>query len=148
MSISAARETRRDNLFDLVVASPDGVTVSQMMAEMDLTKKQAGVAIRDLRLFLGEYDGVNLPCVPQKPGEEWVYHLAGTLDDVREWAISRINDTVSRLLTMDAVMSSIVEATDGRSLEGRKARIIERSLARLLEDIETMQTADNPPLFT
>ena len=136
--MSLARVTRRRDLFDQLVTHPDGITVDDMMDENGWTHDQANNAIRDLRRFLGEYDSVNLPCEPQGEGERWKYRLVGRLDDVRGWVDNRIGDSESRLRTMAAVLSSIVAATDGRSIKGRRARIMEKALRRLVEDLDDL----------
>ena len=84
-AMSPARKQRRDDLFDLLVANPTGVTVDDMMDLYGWTHGEANNAIRDLRQFLGTTDNINLPCDPQGKGERWLYRLVGTLDDVRGW---------------------------------------------------------------
>lgn len=137
--ISAIRKQRRDNLFDLAVAAPDGFTVENAMDVLGLTHPQANTAIRDLRRFLGESgDTINLPADPQSKGDRWLYRLVGSLNEVRGWVMNRVRDTESRLRTMQAMMSSIVAATDGRSIEGRKARVMDKALRRLVEDLDEL----------
>ena len=137
--MSGRRETHRDNLFDFAVANPEGFTANQGSTALDCGSTALKTAIRDLRLFLGEFDDINLPCNPQGGGEPWLYQLAGTLDDIRPWGTNRINDAESRIRTIQAVFESIVHATHGNSIAGRKARVIERSLSRLIEDLDTIQ---------
>ena len=116
---------------------PDGITVDDMMDENGWTTIRPTTR-SGLRRFLGEYDSVNLPCEPQGEGERWKYRLVGRLDDVRGWVDNRIGDSESRLRTMAAVLSSIVAATDGRSIKGRRARIMEKALRRLVEDLDDL----------
>lgn len=136
--MSAARDLRRDELFDDLVANPAGLTVDDMMAMHGWTHGQTNTAIRDLRRYLGDIDDLNLPCEPQSKGERWVYRLVGRLDDVRSWIDNRITDADSRLRTMQAVMHSIVAATSGRTVEGRRARVMEKALRRLVEDLDDL----------
>jgi len=138
MSLSPTRELRRDALFDILVANPQGLDVDDMCDELALSYPQVKTAISDLRLFLGDVDSINLPCDPTPNCGRWLYRLVGTLDDVRPWVTNRIGDSESRIRTMTAMLSSIVSATDGRSIQGRKARIMERQLRRLVEDLDAM----------
>ena len=136
--MSLARDQRRDELWDLAVANPTGITVDDMMAAHGWTHHQANQAIHDLRLFLGDTDQINFPCEPDGSRSRWKYRLVGRLDDVRGWIGNRIGDSETRLRTMQSMMASIVAATSGRTTEGRKARIMERALRRLVEDLDDL----------
>jgi hypothetical protein len=132
-----ARVARRDALFDLLVASPQGVTVDEIAFRLVCSLNRVRLAIRDLRIFLGDDDTINVPCRPQGTDERWLYTLeSGLTDSTRIWSANRIGDTETRLHTMHAVSSSAVAATDERTIEGRKARVIERGLRRTIEDLE------------
>jgi len=134
------REMRRDDLFLLAVAEPNGITVDDMMQHLGCNHRDVNQAIRDLRAFLGDTDDLNFPCDPQGQGERWLYRLVGNYDDVRAWAANRVGDAESRLRTMQAMLASIVRATDGRTVAGRRARIMETALRHLVEDLDLMQT--------
>lgn len=136
--MSPRSEQLRDELFDLAVAHPDGFTVDDIKRQLSIPHKKANIAIRELRKFLGEFDDINLVCDPQGSGERWAYRLAGTLDDMRPWVVGRINDADSRLRTIQAMMSTVVRSTHGNSIEGRRARVIERALGRLVEDLDAI----------
>jgi hypothetical protein len=132
------RMQRREDLWDLLVATPGGVTVEDMMGVYGWTHGQANEAVHDLRDWLGEFD-ITLPCDPQGQRERWLYRLVEDLDGVRQWAGNRVQDTDTRLRTMHAMLTSIVSATDGRTVEGRTARIMERALRRLVEDLDDLR---------
>lgn len=136
--LSAARKQRRDDLWDMLVSNPLGITVEDMMASGGWSHHQANVAIHDLRTFLGTMDSINLPCEPQGGGERWVYRLVGSLDEVRGWVSNRVGDADTRLRTMQSMMASIVSATNGRTIEGRKARLMDKALSRLIEDLDDL----------
>jgi hypothetical protein len=138
------REQRRDDLWDLLVAAPLGVTVDDMMAVCGWTHHQSNMAIRDLRRHLGDTDTVNLICEPQGQSERWLYRLVGNLADVRGWVDNRIGDADSRIRTLQAVMTSIVSATSGRTTEGKKARVMEKALRRLVEDLDDIAVDSQP----
>jgi len=136
--MSPARARRRDDLILLMIAQQSGQTVDDMMVALGCDHPQVNEAIRDVRLWLGDFDEVNLICDPQGTGQRWLYRLVGTLDEMRPWAANRVADSASRIRTMASMLASVVSATDGRSIEGRKARVMERSLRRLVEDLDVI----------
>lgn len=132
----STRTERVGALFDLLAGEPDGLTVTDMRCALGCGVTATEQAIRDLRLTLGDSDSINVVCDPQGQGEEWRYRLVGDLDGNRRWIANRLGDTESRLRTMRAVATSLVAATDGRTLDGRRARLIDKALRRLVEDLE------------
>lgn len=136
--MSPAREGRRDSLFDYACDNP-AWTVDDVMNEFDWYKRQVDQAIHDLRGFLGEYDEVNVVCVPQGSRERHLYSLVGNLDGAREWTTGRIRDTETRIRTISAIASSVVSATDGRSIDGRKVRLMDVKLRHLIEEIDLIE---------
>jgi hypothetical protein len=150
---ATGREERRDVLYDQLVANPDGITVEDMIDEhaktyfgtsWDGLYRMARDAIHDLRLFLGEVDSINLICDPQGKGERWLYRLVGTPAEATPWLQNRFDDTESRLFTIESVARSMVTATDGRTKRGRKARVTERALRRLREDLADIDLDGGP----
>lgn len=139
--MSASSEARRDALFDLLVSHPNGLTVTEIELLLACRRDQANRAVHDLRLFLGEFDDINLPCTPPGAGgsrNQWVYHLSGNLDDAREWFANRVADADSRLHVMHAMFRSLVKGSDGRTTIGQKARVIEKGLRRIVEDLDDL----------
>lgn len=135
------RRLRREALLDYAVANLDGFTVADVMTDLGLTHAQTNITIRDLRLWLCEVgDTINLTADPQGQNDRWLYRLVGTLDEARPWATNRVRDTESRIRTQKAIWCTIVAATDGRSTEGRKARVMQRAFTRLIEDLDTIET--------
>lgn len=128
------RELRRDALYDLAADRPDGFTVTDVHQELGWPYGHIRMAIRDLRLLM-EDDTISLVCDPQGKGERWLYRLVGTLEEGSPWIANRERDMLSRLQTVHAVASSIVNATDGRTITGRKAALTKRIVGRLLEDL-------------
>jgi hypothetical protein len=139
--MSPERERRRDALFDLLAANPAGLTVNDITSVMQCSNRQADHAIRDLRLFFGECEPINVTCDPNGLREPWTYRLVGNLDGVREWIANRLGDTESRIRTMQALMVSVVSASDGRKSDGRRARLIERALRHLIENLDDLAEA-------
>jgi hypothetical protein len=131
------REANRDALYDLLADTPAGVTIDQIMGSLEVNHRTAKEAVHDLRELLGE-DEINVPATPRGERERWLYQLVGTLDGCREWVANRIGDTETRLRTIQSVMRSLVNATDGRTTDGRRARIIETALRHLVEDLDNL----------
>lgn len=132
-----ARDARRDDLWDYAVAHPDGFTNEQAMSEFDWDLKTFNTAVQDLRLLL-EDDQITLPCDPQGQHEKWLYRLVGHYDDGRAWAINRLLDSETRLRTIEAYSSALMHSTDGRTADGKKARLIHSTAAYLREQIELL----------
>lgn len=137
----SARDDRAGDLFDLLAASPNGVTVDDIKAALECDHPTANQTIRDLRLTLGDTDEVFVTCHPQGQGERWLYRLAaGTrvIDpDTPEgrWIENRIRDTKARLQTMHASMRVAARSTDGRTALGREARVLETGLRHMQESL-------------
>lgn len=131
-------EQRRDQLFDYAVAHPDGFTIDDLTGDTGWNRRDANAAIHDLREYLGTMDDINLPCSPNGYGQRWIYRLVGTMADTHGWTKNRLGDTETRLRTMNSMTASIVRGTDGRSTEGRKARLIETGLRHLVEDLDNI----------
>lgn len=138
------RTERADRLFDYLADRPDGVTKDDMMADLGWSFDNVTEGIRSLRLILAG-DTLTLTCDPNGANERWLYKLVATLDAAQPWVVNRVTDQESRVETMVAVMAPIVKATDGRTLPGKKARMIHRSQSRLLEDLRLL--AEDAGLF-
>jgi hypothetical protein len=136
--MSSIRETRRDAVWDHLVSHPEGATINQMMEALGYQDNEVRGAIFDLRHFLGDFDSINVPCDPAGHREQWIYRIVGTLDEVRGWSANRVRDAETRVRTMQAMLSSIVRATSGRTTEGRKARMMETALRHLVENLDNL----------
>jgi hypothetical protein len=69
--------------------------------------------------------------------------LTGDYDEVAPWHHNRIHDCESRLETIENVARSIVLATDAKTVEGRKSRLMVKVIHRLREDIGDIDTMAN-----
>jgi hypothetical protein len=134
----SVRETRRDELWDYLVNHPEGANINQMMVALGFRYNEVRAAIFDLRNFLGDYDSINVPCDPAGHRSQWIYRIVGTLDEVRGWSSNRVRDAETRVRTMQAMLTSIVRATNARTVEGRKARTMETALRHLVEDLDNL----------
>lgn len=137
------RDIRRDMLFDYAVEHPDGFTKADAMNDLEWGSwpKTFNDAVRDLRVMMGDSDSINLIADPQGSGEQWLYRLVGTVDEGREWVTNRVGDVEGRIRTLQAVVASAVSGSDGRSIEGRKARILHRGISRIVEDLDELVAA-------
>jgi hypothetical protein len=126
-------DDRVDQLFDLLVEWPDGVTIGVIAMDQGVVASHARGVVQALRDRLSE-DTVNVVCDPDGNGQ-WIYRLVGTPAESRDWARRQVRYIERRLVTSQDVLESVVSATDGRSLEGRRARVMNRHLGRCLEDL-------------
>jgi hypothetical protein len=133
-------DSRILTLFDQLVANPKGVTIAGIAAEQGIGDKMARHIVRRLREACGQTDTVNVICEPDAadPSGPWLYRLVGRLDDARWWFSNRLGDAESRIRVLQGVASSLARAADGRTVEGRRARLIDRALTRLVEDLDSL----------
>ncbi len=132
-------------LFDFAVEHEDGFTYQDVQEELGWKRAEFFKVANRMRLMLGNDDTINLVCEPQGPSEPWRYKLIGNLRDAGRWNGNRLQDCESRILTIHAVLASIVQAVDGRTSEGKRARVMHRMLGRLIEDLAELD--HGPPLF-
>jgi hypothetical protein len=128
------KEERVERLFDFAAAHEKGWTVHDAARGLRWTKEEVYHAIQALRDVFGEAKDVNLVCEPTGQRQAWLYRLTGKLEDVRWWGHNRTGDAMRRIRTILAVHRSVVAATNGRTLEGKMARVVVRHLQRLVED--------------
>jgi hypothetical protein len=122
-------------LFDYAAARPDGFTYQDVERDLGWPKPEFTKVHRKLRLLLGGDDQINLVCDPQGRNEPWRYRLVGNVEGARPWVGNRLRDSESRISTIQAICASLVRATDRRTTDGRRARIMNRGLGRILEDL-------------
>jgi hypothetical protein len=121
-------------LFDYAVSKPNGFTWADVVEDLEWSRPKVNMVIRQLRLVLGG-DDINLVAEPSGRYQPWIYRLVGTYGEAREWLDNRIHDMESRLELIHSVASSVTRAADGRSVQGRKARKIERTVGYLLREL-------------
>lgn len=128
-------EANAELLFDLAVRRPDGFTWPEACDEFGWSKGQFEDAKVALRRMLAD-DTVNFPC-NSRPKLKWLYKLSGTwTDGLQPWTTNRLDDVQTRLLSIEHIAQSAVAATDGRTADGRKARIVHTTLRYLREQLE------------
>lgn len=127
-------------IFDYLVSHPDGGTVHDFAEALSFPLPTIRRGIRDARMILGEGDTLFILCEPQGAREPWRYYLVDGSQVVNmeesNWAVNRIHDAQSRVALIATAMRVAERATDGRTLEGKKARVLARACSRLVEDLE------------
>jgi hypothetical protein len=125
-------------MFDFLAGRPDGCTILDLAADQQVSIKRTNQIMRRLRMILGDGDEINVVCEPDadRPNGKWRYYLVGNLGDARGYIGNRSEDIETRLRTLRAVVASQVNATDARTIDGRKARLIYRQFSRLIEDLD------------
>lgn len=138
----SSRDVQLTALFDLLVrSSPQGVTILDIMDDLGVGKRVADALVHDLRMLMESDPDVNLVSEPQDGDTRWSYSLVGTVDGASFWVGNRLGDAETRLRTLIAVMAPIVASTDGRTLDGRRARIMHRAATRALEDLADLSSS-------
>jgi len=122
-----------NRLFDALADAPEGWTIYEISAYLDVPCWVASRVIRSLRLLLGDVDQIN--CVYRKDGRQRRYVLIGNPEDAKERHDIRLATYVANIETERAIWRSIVAESDGRTREGRKARMVLRYFTRLQEDL-------------
>jgi hypothetical protein len=133
-------ETTR--LMEYAVSKPDGFTFQDIKDDLGWTRDRFNKVTRRLRSNQAA-DTINLVCNPQGVSLPWVYRLVGAGALVSPWQANRLGDAESRLITIKNVARSVVNGTNSRTNDGRRARIIEKSLNRLLEDLAEINELDS-----
>jgi hypothetical protein len=133
-------ERDTESLYDYAVANPKGFTYVDVERDLRWDRKRLIVAVRQVRLLFHD-DTLNLICDPQGFRQPWLYRLVGNYDDARPWSANRAGDLEARLNTMLAVAETVVHTSDGRTLPGKRARLIYSTLANLVVQLETIDAA-------
>jgi hypothetical protein len=121
--------------FDYAVASPEGFTLDELAEALDVQLHTAKNVIQKLRDFFGEDDTINLVANPAGQGDRWRYFLTGTLEEASPWLRNRMRDMARRMRTETSVLSSFVAGLDGRSTDGKHARLMLKTFTRMIEDL-------------
>lgn len=135
-----ARQQREvAELLQYAISKPQGFTRQEAYGDLNWSREKFGRVSRRFRKVHGQ-DTFNLVCSPNGKGQEWLYTLAGTYEDSRPWLSNREKDMMARLGTAVGVAEAIVNATDGRTLTGRKARLVHSTLSNLLVQVEMLES--------
>jgi len=122
-------------LHDYALDHLDGWTIPAAAQELQTTRWVVEKAVRRLRQQLGEDGRTNLICTPGGAGRPWVFTIATDREEAQEWARWSNLHAESRIETIRSVNASFVRGSRGNTIEGKKARYIDKFLGRLLEDL-------------
>lgn len=129
-------------LFDYAVEHPEHKN-RDAIAALGWDLATFNKVARRLRLILGDDDSINYVCDPGKAREPWTYRLVGDFSNARGWTANRLRDSEARLETVQSVTSSIARGTDGRTREGRRARLITSVIGGLRSQLAAMDEDDH-----
>lgn len=124
-----------DELFDFAVAHPEGFTRGQACEEFTCASREYDTAVRELRRILGTDDNIYLACWTNGNRGQWRYQLIGNFDGAREWGAWMLAHSEARIETQQWLYRALVKALDGRTVEGRKAKMMERAMRHLHEEL-------------
>lgn len=78
--------------------------------------------------------------------QPWLYRLidGGQIVDgeATRWVDNRTGDIDRRLVTFLSVLATAVRSTNGRTVKGRKARVLQLHMNRALEDIRLVDSEE------
>lgn len=137
-------EKRAEILFDLL--SDGDQTYETVCERTGWTRKEFFKAAQTLRdILAANGDVISVVAEPQGSREPWKYSLAaGTVimdPEKSRWVINRLQDAERRLFTIGNVTEVASKALDGRTTDGRKARIYNLHIKRAQEEVALL-TAD------
>src|SRR5262245_17849949 len=142
---------RAEELYDMLADAPDGMLSSEIEATAGWTLNERLKAAQTLRDWLAmEDDTITLTCDPDPyiPLGPWRYRLIGgngVIDpEQSRWMINRLGDMERRLATIKHVIDVAAKTLDGRSIEGRKARIYRMHIGRAEEEIAMLNDGQVP----
>lgn len=142
------QEERANVLFDLLAESDHTyVTIGDATG---WTRGQIIKAVQVLRdILAANGDVISVVSDPQGSREPWLYGLrAGiqiTSAEESQWITNRFGDAERRLTTIKHVLEVAVQSLDGRSTEGKKARIYHMHLKRAEEEIALLTDNGDEP---
>lgn len=136
----AAKKVQSDvlYLFDLLTAGPQ--TYQTVEAELGWDRGRFYKVVQGLRDFCAENDDtITVLNEPQGGNAPHLYTLtAGNYVGESAWAGNRISDLRRRLDTFLSVAKVAVNATDGRTNDGKAARILEFRIRQAKEEIKLL----------
>lgn len=110
-------------------------TIHAIAERLGVNRDCAGQAIWHHRRVLGASDWAILQLADKM--RHHVYWLSGETEEINEYDIGRLDgDLYSRLMTLRSMAERSVFSSDGRSKNGRRARLILKYTGRLIEDVE------------
>ena len=136
---SDKRKIRVGELFDLLVSAPQGLTIYQIAEGLQIAVPLARTTVRDLRVVFGVGEAINVTATAIGHREPWLYELVGDYDRARPWLTNRVGDLETRLETIEAVSGSIARGAAEGTIEWRKSKKINRTIASLREELVAIE---------
>lgn len=124
------------SLFDALADHPEGFTIHEIGVLLEIPRQTANTVIRTLRLTLGQGDSITVPY--KIDGRQRRYFLASQVEALRERSEIRQATYASNMDTEIAMWTAVKAQTNGRTIEGRKARLYLKYWTRLREDINEL----------
>lgn len=124
-------------LFDYLVEHTEGVTYREAAEAWGWTRRHfLEVVLFFRRLFANDPSALVCNRDPDHLRGPWIYCIS---QDTREWHAARMAHVETEIETMRDVASSATKVLDGRTLMGKRAKLMHRSFVRLLEDLSELR---------
>lgn len=133
--MSARIDAELSKLAAFLQNSPSGVTYAAIQLHLGCSRYIAQIRIRQLRLIYATSPTNSVATETQGYRKQWIHKLVTHPDDAKWWTANRLNDVETRLTTIKSVGQSMLNATDARTIIGRKARKIVRTLEYLEQEL-------------
>jgi hypothetical protein len=131
-------EKRAEELFDLLTGGD--LTSAEIVDKTGWRYSQFLKAVQTLRdILAANGDVISVTAEPQGSRETWLYSLRAGKQIVdaeqSRWVINRLQDAERRVETIAHVLEVAVNSLDGRTTEGRKARVYHLHIKRAQEEV-------------
>lgn len=138
MAKQSAVDKRAEELYDIL--SNGDQTSHQITDKMVWSHWQLMSAVQNLRdILAANGDVISVTAEPQGHREPWLYGLrAGKAiidTETSQWLPNRLQDTERRIKTIRHVLEAAVNSLDGRTTDGKKARIYHLHITRAQEEV-------------
>lgn len=124
----------------LEAGPPEGLTKDEIATTTGHHLATISKGIRAARLILSDGDTMFILAEPQGFRKPWRYRLVdgSVIPNAEEtaWTANRVLDAQSRVTLLSAAMEVATAATSSRTTIGKKARVLDKQLRRLKEDLE------------
>lgn len=118
-----------------LLAERGALTVKDVEEALGCDWRTAHETIHHHRMYLSS---ATCALVHQVYGRTHLYKLSTDTAEIGEWVVRKARDSDTRLRTMMAQADVSVRMTDGRSNDGKRARLRRKFLGRLIEDMDEL----------
>lgn len=138
MRTATKAERAVNDLFDYATRRPEGFSRDEALDALGISHPDFNKAVNGVRRILAG-DDIQLTCDPNGLREQWTYRLVGTAEKGGPWVDNRLRDSRARFMTLRDFTQSLVNATDGRTKDGRQAREMHMAAKHLLERLDLIE---------